>query len=79
MQKQADISRRRLARRVGHTLEVLVDDVQGDEAVARSMGDAPEIDGLVRIREAGQLSPGEFVDVIVESSDDYDLSARLAP
>jgi len=53
--------------------------VQGDEAVARSMGDAPEIDGLVRVREAGQLSPGEFVDVIVESSDDYDLSARLAP
>jgi len=79
MQKQADISRRRLAARVGHTLEVLVDDVQGDEAVARSMGDAPEIDGLVRVREAGQLSPGEFVDVIVESSDDYDLSARLAP
>jgi ribosomal protein S12 methylthiotransferase len=79
MQKQADISRRRLAARVGHTLEVLVDEVQGDEAVARSMGDAPEIDGLVRVREAGQLSPGEFVDVIVESSDDYDLSARLAP
>jgi len=79
MQKQADISRRRLAARVGHTLEVLVDEVQGDEAIARSVGDAPEIDGLVRVREAGQLSPGEFVDVIVESSDDYDLSARLAP
>ena len=79
MQKQADISRRRLAGRVGHTLEVLIDEVHGDEAVARSVGDAPEIDGVVRIREAGQLSPGEFVDVIVESSDDYDLTARLSP
>jgi ribosomal protein S12 methylthiotransferase len=78
MQRQADISRRRLAARVGHTMEVLVDEVRDDEAVARSMGDAPEIDGVVRIREAGQLSPGEFVDVIVESSDDYDLSARLS-
>jgi ribosomal protein S12 methylthiotransferase len=79
MQTQADISRRRLAARVGHKLEVLVDEVHGDEAVARSMGDAPEIDGVVRVREAGQLSPGEFVDVIVESSDDYDLAARLSP
>ena len=79
MQKQADISRRRLAARVGHTLEVLVDEIRGDEAIARSVGDAPEIDGVVRVREAGELSPGDFVDVIVESSDDYDLSARLSP
>jgi ribosomal protein S12 methylthiotransferase len=79
MQRQADISRRRLAGRVGHTLEVLVDEVHGDEAVARSVGDAPEIDGVVRVREAGHLSAGEFADVIVESSDDYDLSARLSP
>lgn len=79
MQKQADISRRRLAARVGRSEEVLVDAVEGDEAIARSAGDAPDIDGIVRIRDGAELLPGTFAEVIIESSDDYDLSARLAP
>ena len=77
MQKQAEISRRRLAARVGRSEQVLVDDVEGGEAIARSFGDAPEIDGIVRVRDGGDLQPGSFADVIIESSDDYDLAARL--
>ena len=78
MQTQALISQRRLQSRVGTHQQVLVDEVIGDEAVARSMADAPEIDGLVKIRDAGSLVAGEFADVIVEDADDYDLFARLA-
>ena len=77
MQKQAEISRRRLAARVGRSEQVLVDDIEGGDAIARSFGDAPEIDGIVRIRDGGDLQPGSFADVIIESSDDYDLAARL--
>ena len=78
MQQQAAISRRRLAARVGRREQVLVDHVDGDVAIARSAGDAPEIDGVVHIRDGAQSKPGSFEDVVIESSDDYDVSARLA-
>jgi ribosomal protein S12 methylthiotransferase len=78
MQVQADISRERLRGKVGTKQQVLVDAVGDEGAVARSKADAPEIDGVVLIRDGLQLAPGTLVDVIVEDSDDYDLTARLA-
>jgi ribosomal protein S12 methylthiotransferase len=78
MQLQAGISRERLATRVGTIQTVLVDQSGPDGAVARSVADAPEIDGNVFIADGQGLPPGEFADVLVESSDDYDLSGRLA-
>jgi len=78
MQLQAEISRQRLRDKVGSTQQVLVDEVDGHGAIARSKGDAPEIDGIVRIRDGQGLRAGSLVDVVVESSDDYDLTARLS-
>ena len=78
MQLQAGISRERLAARVGTVQTVLVDQSGPDGAVARSVADAPEIDGNVFIADGQGLPPGEFAEVLVESSDDYDLSGRLA-
>ncbi|MFZ1867403.1 MAG: 30S ribosomal protein S12 methylthiotransferase RimO [Steroidobacteraceae bacterium] len=77
MERAAAISARRLARRVGARMRVLVDAVSGDGAIARSEADAPEIDGVVRIAAAGKLRPGDWGDVEITSSDTYDLSARL--
>jgi ribosomal protein S12 methylthiotransferase len=76
MQAQAAISRRRLQAKVGSRQQVLVDHVDADGAVARSMADAPEIDGIVRILDGQELAPGDLVQVRVESADDYDLAAR---
>jgi ribosomal protein S12 methylthiotransferase len=78
MQRQADISRRRLAAKVGSKQDVIVDEVGKDGAIARSTADAPEIDGIVRIRDGHGLQSGTFAEVIIEDSDDYDLSARLS-
>jgi ribosomal protein S12 methylthiotransferase len=78
MQTQAVISRDRLRRKVGSSQAVLVDSVDPDGATARSTADAPEIDGVVRIRDGQGLAPGELTQVIVEDSDDYDLMGRLA-
>ena len=78
MQTQATISRNRLARKVGGAETVVVDSVGSDGAIARSSADAPEIDGVVRIRDGQGLTPGALVKVIVENSDDYDLVGRLA-
>ena len=60
---------------MGRTLEVLVDEVNGDEATARSAADAPEIDGVVRIAGGGTLRAGEFARVRVTSADTHDLAA----
>jgi ribosomal protein S12 methylthiotransferase len=79
MQVQADISRERLARKVGRTLEVLVDEVEGDVAIGRSAADAPEIDGVVRIAGARGARVGELLRAKVTGSGDHDLTARIAP
>jgi len=45
----------------------------GVGATGRSKADAPEIDGEVHLRDAGGLKPGDFVQVLVEDSDEHDL------
>ena len=72
------ISSSRLAARVGHEEQVLVDGIEGNVAVARSRGDAPEIDGVVRIKRGGKLAVGEFTRVKITGSDEYDLEAAPA-
>ncbi len=75
MARQAEISEAKLADKVGSVQRCLVDAVDGDLAIARSMADAPQIDGLVQIQngfEAG-LQPGQFVDVQIMGSDEHDL------
>ena len=79
MAHQAGISAARLARRVGQTMTVLVDGHSEDgSAVARSAADAPEIDGVVRIRDGAQLPAGSFARVKVTAADQHDLTARVA-
>jgi ribosomal protein S12 methylthiotransferase len=78
MAKQAAISSAKLKRKVGKKLTVLVDHVDADGAVARTSADAPEIDGVLRIRDGQKLMPGQFVDVVVEAADEHDLIGRTA-
>jgi ribosomal protein S12 methylthiotransferase len=78
METQAEISAQRLGRFIGRELQVLVDSVADGTAVARSFADAPEIDGVVRIADAGKLKPGQFARVRVTGSDHYDLAAVAA-
>jgi ribosomal protein S12 methylthiotransferase len=79
METQARISAARLKRKIGKTMDVLVDAIDGDVALARSAADAPEIDGIVRVDGGGALPVGEFARVTVDGADAHDLSARLAP
>jgi ribosomal protein S12 methylthiotransferase len=75
MQTQAAVSRERLAARVGKEIDVLVDDVDGRVATARSSADAPEIDGVVRFRSVRAVKAGDLVRVRVTASDEHDLEA----
>ncbi len=71
MYLQEEISAAKLAKKVGTTMQVLVDDVDEEGSVARSAADAPEIDGLVYI-DGEQLEVGEFATVRIVDSDEHD-------
>jgi len=78
MAAQQKISAKRLKRYVGRTIEVLVDSIDGKNAIGRSKADAPEIDGKVTIRGAKDLRVGEIVKVAISSADAYDLTGKRA-
>ncbi|MBX9295664.1 MULTISPECIES: 30S ribosomal protein S12 methylthiotransferase RimO [Chromobacteriaceae] len=74
MEVQAEISARRLERRVGQTLKVLVDEIDEEgTAVCRSYADAPEIDGLVFVEDSTGMQPGEFYQVEIVDCSEHDL------
>ncbi|MCE3044351.1 30S ribosomal protein S12 methylthiotransferase RimO [Legionella sp. 16cNR16C] len=75
MQLQAEISRNKLAEKVGSIQTVLVDSVDDEQIIARSKSDAPEIDGLVYLPPDSQVTAGQLLDVEIIDSDDYDLYA----
>ena len=82
MELTARISADKLAAKVGSTIEVLIDAVDGATggnggATGRSKADAPEIDGEVHLRDAGHLSPGDIVRVTIEDSDEHDLYGAI--
>ena len=79
METAARISAARLATRVGGVEPVIVDEVDRDQdiAIARSRGDAPEIDGRVIVAGGGGLRQGDIVTVEITAADDYDLEARF--
>jgi ribosomal protein S12 methylthiotransferase len=78
MQVQQEIAFAWNQQQVGRELEVLVDGPDAEVPnyqLARSYADAPDIDGLVRVKGKG-LRAGDFVRVKVTAADGYDLVAR---
>ncbi|WP_019556157.1 30S ribosomal protein S12 methylthiotransferase RimO [Thiomicrorhabdus arctica] len=76
MQTQQVISTAKMQAKIGKVMQVLVDEIDDQGAIARSPADAPEIDGLVFIEEGFHLQPGQFVTVEIVAADEYDLWAR---
>jgi ribosomal protein S12 methylthiotransferase len=77
MNVQARISARRLQEKIGREIEVLVDEVTADGAIARSQADAPEIDGLVYLDGVTDVSAGQRLRVRVSKADEHDLWGEL--
>ena len=73
MQLQQQISTQRLQEKIGRQLLVIIDEVDEEGAVGRSMADAPEIDGMVYLNGEFDVKPGDVVNVLIEHADEYDL------
>ncbi|MCW0234960.1 MAG: 30S ribosomal protein S12 methylthiotransferase RimO [Ferrovibrio sp.] len=74
MMTQQKISAQCLKRFVGRTLDVIVDEAKRTTATGRSYADAPEIDGIVKIRQAPGVQVGDMIKVKIEKAGPYDLS-----
>lgn len=81
METQAAITAERNRSRVGRRIRVLIDHRDGGgnggkpvRWVARSAGEAPEIDGVVYVEDAPGLREGRFNEVVIAAADTYDLS-----
>ena len=79
------ISARRLKEKIGSVQTMLVDALQPDPldsnariAVARTRGDAPDVDGIVRVRgDLSQIRIGDFITARITAADAYDLEAVI--
>jgi ribosomal protein S12 methylthiotransferase len=80
MAKAEKISIQRLAKKVGKRVQVLIDQIDESGGVGRTIGDAPEIDGLVRVLPPSKPSKryrvGEIIRATVISSQGHDLIAE---
>jgi len=76
MQVQSEISAARLRAKLGRTMTVLVDDVDGRRVRARSPGDAPEIDGAVIVNGARKPAVGDLIEVKITRASEHDLWGR---
>ncbi len=76
MALQAEISADKLQQRVGQSYAVIIDGVEGENAIGRSYAESPEIDGVVVIEGGAALEPGDVVEVTITAADEHDLFAR---
>ena len=80
MAKAEEISIKRLAKKVGSRVQVLIDRVDESGGIGRTIGDAPEIDGLVRVlppnKPSKRYRAGEIIRATVISSQGHDLIAE---
>tara|TARA_B100000378_G_scaffold26639_1_gene20211 strand:+ start:69 stop:1358 length:1290 start_codon:yes stop_codon:yes gene_type:complete len=72
---QHDISLDKNESFIGKTLKVLVDESGEDVSVGRTEYDSPEIDNIVHIK--GKTVKGTFIDVMIESANEYELLGKI--
>lgn len=75
MQLQQQISAQRLQQKIGKVLPVIIDEIDDEGMIGRTMADAPEIDGVVYIDNQSQkaIKIGDVIMVTITHSDEYDL------
>ena len=78
MDIQPEISSELSASKIGQQIKVIIDRIEGDYYIGRTEFDSPEVDPEVLIERNGeQLIIGNFYQVEIVNSDDFDLYGRI--
>jgi ribosomal protein S12 methylthiotransferase len=73
MEIQQNISSELNEKRIGKIYKVLIDRMEGEFFVGRTEFDSPEVDQEVLIPSVNNLKPGEFYNILITGSTDFDL------
>ncbi len=76
MKLQAEISAGKLSKKIGQTMEVMVDEVDEEGVIARSKADAPGVDGMVFVDSHTDYTPGTLIQVRITDANEHDLFAQ---
>ena len=78
MMKAQDISEKKLKKKIGTIQDVIIDELDAEGAICRTMGDAPQIDGNLFIdKDFENLKQGQIVSVKVDEASEYDLWGKV--
>lgn len=79
MEVQAEISREKLAEKIGRVEEVIIDEPEDEDGVAvgRTKADAPDIDGVCYVTTPRHLEPGDIVEVRITANEEHDLIGKI--
>lgn len=75
MSIQKEISRKKLLNFIDSKQHVVVDNISNEYAIARSFRSAPDVDGVIYLKNPEGLMVGDRLDVKIISSDEYNLYA----
>ena len=79
MEKAGEISAKKLAKKIGEEVHVIVDKIDEEGAICRTKADAPEIDGNLFIESNfAKINVGDILKVNVTSAGDYDLWGTIS-
>ena len=79
MEKAGEISAKKLAKKIGEEVDVIVDEIDEEGAICRTNADAPEIDGKLFIESNfAKINVGDILKVNVTSAGDYDLWGTIS-
>lgn len=76
MEIQQNISEEIAAKKIGKTLKIIIDRIEGEFYIGRTEYDSPEVDGEVLIK-ADHLQIGNFYQVKITASDLFDLFGEI--
>lgn len=78
MELQQEISAEVSESKIGQTLKVIIDRIEGEYYIGRTEFDSPEVDPEVLIPcEGNELETGEFYNVRITGADDFDLYGEI--
>ena len=78
MSRAQQLSKLKLKEKVGKTFTCVIDSVEQDHLICRSIFDAPDIDGIVSVAtKQTHHRVGEHVTVTIRGSSEYDLEGEL--
>ena len=79
MEKAMKISAKKLTKKIGNEIDVIVDEIDEEGAICRTKADAPEIDGNLFIEDNFEkIHVGDIIKVNVTASGDYDLWGTIS-